>query len=322
MRAGLLSDPRVIALLRREFVPCMTSALNTPGCFRDPRDAETLARYVDPDLDDFDGGEREAFVLPDGTMLDVFLSLHGPDRWSGHTHYTREGRRSEDAARPFREHAEDALRRVHGALPEDWEAIWAGQTDAVKEIAATAPRWPEPAEGERALRVFARNSYRMYDDLAGCELVPFEDAEASAWIAALSEAGAEVTLEAETFRRIVRAMVPRGMVATHLADGSIDGEITLTCESTDGAVVRGRIEGTYAMTPRAKSEVGARENAACLFRSAGRIRGRFAFDREAARVLELRAATADVEFAWLPGYRPRDEDFPPRHAAAFEWIQR
>src|SRR5690606_309581 len=136
----------------------------------------SLARYVDPKLDDFDGGEREAFILPDGRMLEVFMSLHGTWRLNGKTHYTRAGRRSEDAVALFRQHAETALRAVPAGLPADWDAIWAGTAEEVEASAAEAPRWPVPAAGRQALRVFSRNSYRMYEELAGCELVLLDDA--------------------------------------------------------------------------------------------------------------------------------------------------
>ena len=321
MRAGLLSDPRVVALLRRDFVPCVISALNTVQCLADPRDAETLARYVDPKGEDFDGGEREVFILPDGTMLGVFLSLHGSVPLNGKTHFTRAGRHTEDAVVVFKRHAREALERTDGGVPPDWAEVWEGGTEDVAAIAATVPQWPLPARDEQALRVFVRNSYRMYEDLAGCELVALDAATVAALLAACDEVGARVALPVTPFRALVNAMVPRGQVGTHLADESIDGVLELCVDELDGDSVRGHIEGRYAMVPGDRSEVGLRSNAACLFTSSGRFVGRFTIDRSAKRVVELRAAILDVEFEWLPRYRPLAGEFPAVHAAAIEWVR-
>ena len=45
MRAGLLSDPRVVVALRTLFVPVHMTALNTAHCMHDPRD-EALLKEV------------------------------------------------------------------------------------------------------------------------------------------------------------------------------------------------------------------------------------------------------------------------------------
>lgn len=319
MRAGLLSDPRVVVLLRRAFVPCMISARNTPECLDDPRDLETLVGCASAGGDDFDGGEREAFILPDGTMQSVFLSLHGRVPDDGTTHFTCAGRRTEDAVIPFRQHAIAALEQAHGELPEDWDAIWAGDDPEVAEIAEAEPRWPVPAPGACALRVFARNSYRMYEDLSGCELVAIGSDVERTLCAALREEGDAIELPEPAFRDLVRAMVPRGQVDTRLADDSIEGRLELRVERAAADVVRGTVKGGFAMTPFERAEVGKRDNAACLFRSSGRIEGRFVIDASTQRITELRAATTDVDLEWLPRFGVRAGEFAPRLAAAFEW---
>ncbi|MCA8966687.1 MAG: hypothetical protein H6838_08360 [Planctomycetes bacterium] len=324
MRAGLLSDARVVAILRELFVPVHVTALNTLHCMRDPRDEALLRAAIRKDTDDFDGGEREAFLLPDGTMLPVFLSLHGRDmnEWEERaSHYTAEGRRAENAVVEFRHRGADALRRVHGELPEAWRQLWDLDHPAVRDVLAASPQWPAPAAGAAGLRVFSRNSYRMYDDLHGAEVVTLTAADLREWTAPLREVGARAAMPRAAFVATARAMVPRGMVDTELADGSIEGELVLVVEELGPKGVRGRVEGRFALEPKSKEEVGKRLNAACLFESRGRLRGRFELDA-AGRLRVLRAAAVGVEFAWLPGYSTRDDEFEPWHRVALEWVER
>lgn len=320
MRAGLLSDPRTVRLLQTLFVPCRITARNTADLLVDPRDLELLDRFAERTGERFQGGERELFVLPDGTPQRVFLSLHGLRREEHDTHYTAAGRRSEAALAPFLQHAERALRTLHGELPAAFAAIADGTDAALATIAAAGPRWPEPAPLASALRVHVRNSYRMYDDLHGCELVALDDAVLRELAAPLRAPGDAATLPRETFVALARALVPRGQVATRLAAESIDGELRLVVEDRDGDVVRGRIEGTCALAPTDRSEVGRRDNAACLFRSQGRLVGRFALDATTLTFAELRAALTDVDFAWQPRSGGHRDDHPAWHRAAFELV--
>ena len=115
-------------------------------------------------------------------------------------------------------------------------------------------------------------------------------------------------------------MVPRGMVDTVLATDSITGTLTLTATRRDGALVHGVVAGDYALRPRDKAEVGKRLNAAVLFRSSGRITGRFTWDGVTQTFRELRGVTHDVDFAWLPEGGGDRDDFAPRHQVAFEWL--
>lgn len=321
MRAGLLSDPRVVVALQELFVPVHVSALNTSHCLRDPADAELLRSYIRTDTDDWDGGEREAFVLPDGSMLPVFLSLHGRnhDEWTSRaSHYTAAERRAESAAQVFRTWAERVLLRIHGEPSARWAAIWAPGDAAVEAVAAAAPRWPEPAPGQAGWRVFVRNSYRQYDDLAGSEIVPVDAATWRQWLAPLAAGEPRVVLPRPEFVALARKMVPRGMVDTELREESIAGELVLVVTERSASGMRGRVEGSFALRPTTKIEVSKRENAACLFHSAGRLAGEFRLD--AAGRLELRAVAESVEFAWHPLGGGRDEDFAPWHRVAFEWV--
>ncbi|HEX5050676.1 MAG TPA: hypothetical protein VFZ65_02790 [Planctomycetota bacterium] len=321
MRAGLLSDPRVVSLLRTLFVPVHISACNTPDEMRDARDAALLAKY---DATTFRGGEREAFVLPDGTMQQVFLSLNGCDLTSysgGRCHYTAEARRDEGAVRLFRHRGALALKALHGDLPGPWRETWDGGGEATAAIEAAAPVWPEPGAGEQGFRVFVRNSYRMYDDLHGAELALVDAATASAWGTGLSGAGDEAALPRPAFVALARAMVPRGQVATWLAESSIAGELVLHAEHVDEHTCSGVVTGRFDLAPQQESEAGKRPEAACRFRSTGQLAGRFVWDREGRCLRELRVVAVDVAFEWLPRTGPdRQPVFAPRHQVGIEWL--
>lgn len=322
MRAGLLSDPRVVALLRTLFVPVHISALNTPHCMPDPRDVAVLQGCVSESTDLFLGGEREVFVLPDGTMQRVFLSLNGHavgEYSSGAAQYTATGRRSEDATRMFRHYGSLALRALHDELPAAWRELWDLEHPAVVAVMAEAPRWPEAPAGRQGFRVFVRNSYRMYDDLHGSQLALLADSTTAAWGGALTAVESRSPLPRESFLALAGAIVPRGMVDTELAASSIAGALELVAERVSAGRVEGRVEGGFSLLPTDKGEVGKRPSAAALFESKGRLVGRFVWDREARTFVELRIVATDVQLAWLPVDR-RDEYFDPRHQIGIEWV--
>lgn len=318
MRAGSLSDPRVVAVLREHFVPCLSSALNTPQHIAQAADRELLAKCAGEQRSMFVGGEREAFLLPDGTMQQVFLSLHGPDERNGCVQMTAAGRSSEDAVLLFRRHAERALLRLHGELPANWAAIWSGQHPSIAAIRAAEPEWPRPAPGTGALRAFVRNSYGQYDQLTGCELVAPGDLERRL-ATALTAPGAHCDLPRELLVALGRAVVPRGQVGTWLREESIAGRVTFVAESCDDGRVGGRIEGQLALHPETRAEVGLRDNAVTRFAHDSRIEGRFALvDGE---VGELRLVARDVRFAWLTGHPKMAWEFAPTHEFAVEWVE-
>lgn len=294
MRAGLLSDPRVVALLRERFIPCLLPALNTADRMADARDAALLQSYVRTGGEAFRGGEREVFLRPDGTMLDVFMSLHGPGG-GGQTHMTAAGRRSEQACQSFFRHAELALRGPRGELPPEWPGFRRGTAPEVAALAAVPPAWPQPPAGTSALRVFVRHGGHTYDDLHGCELVACEPRQAE--LAALTGVGARASWSPPRFRALVRAMVPRGGVDTCLRDDSIDGELTFAVTARDGDGLRGELRGRFAMTPKTRDEVSRRENAASLFTATGTLVGRFAL-RADGTLAELRLVATDGKIVW------------------------
>lgn len=318
VRAGLLSDIRVVALLHDLFVPCLTTARNTCDLLVDPRDDALLARYAQSSGEQFVGGEREAFVLPDGTMLDVFLSLAGPSHPDGKAHGTAAGRRSDRATALFERHAAAALRRAHGSLPAAWASYWNGTAPTVRQLAARSAAWPAPAPGTQALRVFVRNGHLAYDDLHGCGLVPLTD---SARLPAAPDVGSTVALPMPLFRDLVRAMVPRGGVDTRLADESIAGELVFAGARRDGDVVHGIVRGHFAMRPMARSEWGRRANGAMRFETSAELLGRFEFDRTTGRWRSLRIATrCEDHHAFWPWTDARSETTKTAYAAAIEWV--
>src|SRR5262245_1099571 len=291
---------------------------------QDPRDVELLTKYVNSQTDDFDGGEREAFVLPDGTMQTVFLSLSGHaigEYSSKCSHYTAAGRRADEVSRCFRHYGAIALRAVHGDLPEVWNQIWDGENAEVAAIEREAPRWPEPPAGRQGFRVFVRNSYRMYDDLHGAQIALIDDDTVAAWGRQLEQAGSRAPLPRAAFVALAQAMVPRGMVDTVLDPESIAGELELVATGVDGHRVTGIVAGSLAVKPKNISEVGKRANAAVLFESAGRFAGRFVWERAAQRFEDLRIAAADVQFAWNPAGGGSSSDFAPRHQVGIEWVR-
>lgn len=305
MRAGLLSDPRVVHLLRTAFIPCMISALNTPELLRDPRDAKTLQGFVSKATDDFNGGEREAFILPDGKMQRVFLSLRGKGRGrKGDVHYTRAGRRSDSACGVFKDEAKKALRRCKQGLPEDWKQIWAGTHPEVRRLAETAPVWPTPEKGA-ALRVFVRNSYLMYDELSGSKLVLPRPAELEAWLGELDRVGDRAKMPAALFARLRAAMMPRGFIAPQPKAASLGGGLELIAEAVEGDLVHGRVVGDFRIEPKTREETGLRRSAALIFHSRGRLRGRFVYNKASKTLQACKLVAEDVDF-----------DFDPQHKLA------
>jgi len=323
VRAGLLSDPRVVALLRTLFIPVHVSSLNTAHCMRDPRDVELLRSKISEHTDDFDGGERETFLLPDGTMQTVFLSLNGHamrEYESRSAQYTAAGRRADDALRMFRHHGSIALRAVHGDLPAAWRELLEADHPVVAAIATEAPRWLEPAAGRQGFRVFVRNSYRMYDDLHGQQLVLPDPDVIEAWGGRLEATGSRSELPRAAFVDLARAIVPRGQVDTELAERSITGSLTLVATRVDEQRIEGTVEGTFVLLPTDKAEVGKRENAAALFESKGRLVGTFTWSRAARRLDTLRVAAADVAFTWKPIDADRSYH-EPVHRIGIEWVR-
>lgn len=318
VRAGSLSDARVVALLSTHFIPCISSALNTPQHISSPADAELLAKCAGKQKGTFFGGEREAFLLPDGTMQRVFLSLHGPDERNGCVQMTAKGRRSEDAVWQFKAHAERALIALHGELPADWDAIWEGKHESVKALREAGPSWPVPKPGTAALRAFVTNSYRQYDQLLGCELVAAGELKAQL-VKALAEPDARLDLDRDTLVALGRAVVPRGQVGTKLLPESITGRVTFVVESCAGARVQGRIEGELALVPKTRAEVGLRDSAVTRFSHESRIEGSFVL--EAGTVRELRLVSRDVKFDWITGHPKMSFEFAPAHEFAVEWVE-
>lgn len=324
MRAGLLSAPCVIAQLQTNFIPLHISALNTPECMHDPRDAQTLRSFASGDTDLFQGGEREAFITAEGKIGTVFLSLNGSEA-TGYSpqcsQYTAPFRRADSALRLFRHYGSIALRATNDELPQSWRDLWDPQHALVTYIASACPRWPEPRTGEQGFRVFVRNSYRMYDDLHGSQLALISTPALTTWTQHIVELGTPSKLPEAAFRELAGAMVPRGGVDTRLDDTSIAGELTLRPEAIEDQYVVGTLQGSFALTPTRSEEAGRRASAAWMFQSKGQLVGRFRWNRRHGQFEQLRVVADKVEFTWNPPDQDQPDYHTPRHQIAFEWVR-
>ncbi len=294
MRAGTLSDARVLALLHRYFLSVHMPELVTKHLIEDPEELRLLEEYDRQcrerrDWAGLAGGEREVFLAPDGELLDVFLSLNVGSK--DERQYTPQARRNpEVAVRRFFAGAERALRRSDDGVPEDFAALRDGtHEDVARFAAATAPDDSPPADGHQHVRVYVRNDLVMYTALVGASWFSLTPVEASALVP--SDGGATTWPRASVLA-LARAAYPRGAgVLLELADHSIEGEITTTVLERDGRTARGRIAGRIAMTANDPAERGRRESYRPFRGLEVELFGEFAFDLEHERFTALRLAS-------------------------------
>jgi len=220
----------------------------------------------------FHGGEREIFFTPGGELIRVGMTLHA----GGHAHeqMTRANRaKPERAVERFFRYAAEALRRVHGRLPDGFEAPGDGLDPAV-----------EPARADGTLRIWVRNDRLMYEGLVGESRITLTAEEAER----LARAGA---WPRDLFVRLGRQCFPRGEVYVDLAPESVEGGIETFDVAREDGVVRGRFRGGLELRPRRAIERGRR---AASFRWAeARVAGDFAFDASAKRLTSFRLASTD-----------------------------
>lgn len=309
MRAGSLSDARVVALLRKYFVCARLPELSTKDLIRDPRDIALLERLHAeamagpyPRRPGFFGGEREAFFTPDGEVLDVFLSL-GTQGRSDSQFLVEQRARPEAMVQRFFERAASALRAVHGALPDDFEALCDGSAAAVAEVAASVVPHPRVASDGPALRVSVRNDRVMYTELCGQDLIAWKDAELAQLLPDCSVGERARKWPRAAFLRIAHASYPRGAVLPRLRDESILGELHMLVDEVTDAAVRGRIEGRLELRPTTGEEVGARKEARMPFELRMELCGDFTFDRVAGHFTALRIVSRASELTHVYGGR-------------------
>ena len=287
MRAGSLSDPRVVALLRRHFVCVHVPMLATAFLIEDPEDRaflEALNRkhntaYGGRGDGPLYGGEREVFLAPDGTLIRIGMTLHAGGRENEQS-IRRVRAAPEHAVRQFFGYAEEALRKVRGDLPEDFEALRTGDDPEVARLRVLAP----PPAPDGTLRIWVRNDRLMYEALVGESRIDVDAGECA-------RIAAEGPWPRELFVRLARECYPRGDVFIDLRPESVEGGIETHDVKVEDGVARGRFRGRLRLAPRTDVERGRR--AASFLWAETRLEGDFAFDRTARRFTSFRLAGFD-----------------------------
>ncbi len=284
VRAGSLSHPRIVALLRKYFVCAHLPLLTTADLIPDPADVELLRGYDAQTKGMLTAGEREVFFTPDGRLVDLFLSLN-----EGKKQYALANRADPaDALRRFFEGAARAWTATRGPLPGDWEALRDGSAPEVERVRRMPLPAPAPERDLLSLRVALRHDAIMYEELAGWERVSFSREEARA----LAAPGA---WPAASFRRLARAFIPRGGgVDIRLEDGSVRGSLSTAVAASTGSEIRGTFEGRFELAPSRDAERGRRENFRPWVESKGDLAGDFAFDPRAGEFTSFRLAARDA----------------------------
>ncbi len=308
MRAGSLSDARVVAALRKYFVPVHIPMLSTADLIGDPRDRALLEKYNGgPTGGWFWGGVREVFFAPDGKQLALFMLIYpGPRQQSQLVRRVRA--KPKAAVRRWFEEAGRALVRVRGALPKDWDALRRGTAPEVAAIAAVKPPATRP-KGDVALRVDVRNDQLMYESLVGTDWLVLSHEEARALLPERLEPGTRRAWPRKLVLRLGRASYPKGIPYLDLADASIEG-----------ALVRGRMIGRLKLAPRTDPERGRRPTARSFRWARCRLRGEFTWDKKRRRFTRLVLASLDgkVNFQRFAEQGGKDADALPRRAIARE----
>ncbi len=286
MRAGTLSDPRVVAVLRKYFVCVHVPELCTEELIRLDEDRQWF-RALDRTLrgerptGPFWGGVREAVFAPDRTLLTRFATLYSGDFRD--SQLVRRVRAQPDAAvRKFFRHAAEALRACHGELPSDWEAFAKGTAPDV--LAAREATVPDDPVG--TVRAWVRNDRLMYEGLVGGETIRLSAEELRHLAPETLTVGASSAWPRALFVRVLGACYPRGEVLMALAPDSIHGLIETRVVGRSGSEVRATLHGTVRMQPRTDRERGRR--AACLAWARATLRGDITIDATDGRVTRLR----------------------------------
>lgn len=308
MRAGTLSDHRVLALLRRHFVCVHLPELVTRHLIEDPADLALIERYDRecraskrgwPGLH---GGEREVFLAPDGELLDVFLSLNVGTQ--AQRQYTLVARATpEVAVRRFFAAAKVALRHTTAGVPDDFAALRDGTHPAVEAIAALVPDAPAPPDDARQhVAVHVRNDLVMYESLAASSWFSLDRAQARAILPDPSTAGQTNAWPRELVLALARAAYPRGAgVLLDLADESIEGDVTTSIELSDLGVTVGTFTGQLTMTADTPEERGRRSSYRPFRSLTFALVGDFAFDATTGRFTAFRLASTSADLRCASG---------------------
>lgn len=304
VRAGSLSDARVVALLRKHFLCVHVPDLVTKELMRDPRDRQLIQDYHDqlragggkfgPFTPGLDAGEREVFLDSAGELCAIFLSLNvGQDKTRDQ--YSRAVRSQPDyAVEQFFARAAKALRATHGELPADFAALCAGTAPEVAAARALVAPAPAAVRGKVTLRVSLRSDLLMYEALTAERVVAWEPAQARQILPAGLTVGARQDWPEALARELAAAFHPPGAgVLVALRDESITCALTSEVEAVVGAVVRGRLRGRFELRADSAAERGVRPTYRPFRSCAGRLLGDWEFDSGRGALVSLRLVSED-----------------------------
>lgn len=315
MRAGSLSDARIVALLQKYFVCARMPELSTRELIRDPADVALLERLHReassteyPFRPGFFGGEREAFFTADGDVVEVFLSL-GTQGQPDSQFQAEQRAQPEAKVQRFFAKAARALTAVHGDVPEDFAALRDGTAPEIAAVRAAPIPLPSGAcDSEPALRVSVRNDRAMYTELCGTALVTPTAQELAAVLPDLAAGAREQEWPRALFLQLAHASYPRGEVLPRLDDESIHGTLRTVVDEVTATTARGRFAGSLALLPTKREELGARKEARMQFSLRTELVGDFLFDRASGRFTSLRLASANSELTHVWGGRNVDDE--------------
>lgn len=297
MRAGSLSDARVIALLKKYFICVHMPELVTRELIRDPADVALLEKFNKQTGRALEGGEREVFFTSDGKLVDLFLSLNVGDK-----QYSLKTRlQPHTAVQRFFDAAAKAYRGTHGRLPDDWERLRDGTTPEVAAVRQLAVPPPKVQPSELTLAVWFRHDVIMYEELAGRELLRLSRQEGRSLLPSELVEGRHQEWPEELTLRLARLLYPRGGgVLIRVKDASIQARLQTRITRVAQGEVAGSFVGSFELKPTAELERGLREHYRPWLWTRGDLVGDFLWDMKAGQFRRFRLVTpnGEVKFAW------------------------
>lgn len=325
MRAGSLSDPRIIAMLRKHFVCVEMTELVTKDLIEDPRDVALLEKY-DRQLRQLplhrraslDGGEREVFITPDGELVRVILSLHcGNPEGTMRLGYKMVGQFScADRAKPdmaverFFDVARETLEKSRIDIPRDWAALRAGTHPMVARVRDEAVPQPVRRDQDVLLQAWVRADVIYYESLVGRSLIPLSRDAARDLIAQDLVKGAIQTCNRRLFETLFSSCYPKGAgVLVDLEPDSIQGALQSEVTRVDGNHVQGRLRGTLRLAPKTQRERSRRKSYSPWRESRCELVGDFCYDRKARQFTRLRIVSKRGVSSFAHGRSPKTQAY-------------
>jgi hypothetical protein len=328
VRAGSLSDPRVVALLRKYFLCVHVPDLVTKELMKDPRDLPRMQAMHEelragggkfgPSTPGLDAGEREVFLDKDGDLVAIFLSLNvGQDKKTDQ--YSPEVRARPDfAVDRFFHHAAKALRSSHGAVPDDFTALREGTAPEVAQARALIAPPPELVPDRVNLRISLRSDLLMYQALSAERFLAWTHAQARGILPVELTAGTKSAWPQAFTHELVGTFHPPGAgVLLDLRPDSVRGELFSAVVSVAGDVVRGRFEGSFELVAATAEERGVRSSYRPFHSAAGRLMGDWSFDQRTGRFVTFRLVSEEGRSVFGHG-----EEKEHRHQVGVELLPR